>query len=214
MTFVARKPVGGTDRTAVGPPTVLKIANIIADIREALISYLGRFSLSLLPKIGNKTRPTALAENTTDKPRQFVSSSLRTPFGLQVDIKNVSNQNHSAVSIRATGCHSANVNEGVQSRKRHRYRLLPSLATSYLWYDIRSPTYTTDMEIEIDEGAINQRYPALLSFYRAWRESYEEAFMQQEIHLGSPCACVPWSGRASRVGGRGIFNCMLVSAPR
>lgn len=135
-------------------------------------------------------------ENTTQGYRHATSSSLRTPFGLQVKIEGVrSNGNLGTVSIQAAdGDHSSRSslqNEHKQNAGRHRYILLPSLETSYLWYDTQPPTCTAQIEAEIEEDTIFQRYPALAPFYRPWRESYEEALTQQEIHPGAHAHVFP-----------------------
>ncbi|PGH12867.1 hypothetical protein AJ80_06576 [Polytolypa hystricis UAMH7299] len=62
-------------------------------------------------------------------------------------------------------------------------RLFLDWQTSFLWYDTLSLRTTSD-EFEVDDGIIEERYPALTPFYFTWREDYEDSFEKQQCHLG------------------------------
>lgn len=75
---------------------------------------------------------------------------------------------------------------GKRKHPLHYYRLFPEWQTSYLWYDLsQDETIDANTDTHIDFNVIEERYPTLSPYFKAWRQVYETQFEKQECHLGS-----------------------------
>ena len=79
--------------------------------------------------------------------------------------------------------------EGTDVQKHH-YRIFPDLGTSFFWKNPKFPVGPPGSS-NIDDEDIESRYPSLAPYFFAWRALYEDAFYEQEIHLGSKAEVIP-----------------------
>jgi hypothetical protein len=105
--------------------------------------------------------------------------SIHTVYGLTL----TKSRHHESYEVQLTTAKATGTGRGNEGQKYH-YRIFPDWGTSFFW---KNPKFLVGRpgSSAIDDEDIESRYPLLAPYFFAWRGMYEDAFYEQEIHLGS-----------------------------
>lgn len=105
--------------------------------------------------------------------------SIHNVYGLTL----AKSRQHEGYEVQLSMAEAIGTGRGIEGQKYH-YRIFPDWGTSFFWKNPKFPVGRPGSSA-IDDEDIETRYPLLAPLFFAWRGRYEDAFYEQEIHLGS-----------------------------